>query len=142
MKSKTQNFLTGIIFICMAFVLSACNVSNEPLQDPLHGTEWQLYAYRKTKPLPDTGITATFEDGQLSGSAGCNTYFAAYNVQGDKITISEWGITEMACLEPEGVMQQELLFMEFLVDAQRYRFEVERLMIFNSDGEALTFVPQ
>jgi hypothetical protein len=48
----------------------------------------------------------------------------------------------MACLEPEGVMDQELMFVGFLGDAKTFRFGDGGLQIFGSDGEALTFVPQ
>jgi heat shock protein HslJ len=79
-------------------------------------------AYGKTRPIPGTTITATFEDGQVRGSAGCNSYFGSYQVNGDKISVGQMGITEMACLEPEGVMDQELMFVGFLGDAKTFRF--------------------
>jgi heat shock protein HslJ len=47
----------------------------------------------------------------------------------------------MACLDPEGVMDQELTFVQFLQDAQTFRFVDEQLQIFTSDSEALTFIP-
>jgi heat shock protein HslJ len=99
-------------------------------------------AYRKTSPISGTTITATFEDGQVSGSAGCNSYSGSYQVSGDTITVGAVAITEMACLEPEGVMEQELLFVEFLTDAQTFRIADGQLQTFRPDGEALTFVPQ
>jgi len=56
--------------------------------------------------------------------------------------VSDIAITEMACLEPAGAMEQELMYVEFLSDAQTFRFSDGQLQIFRSDGEALTFVPQ
>ena len=49
---------------------------------------------------------------------------------------------EMACLEPEGVMEQETMFVGFLGDAQTFRLSDGGLQIVRLDGEALTFVPQ
>jgi heat shock protein HslJ len=73
------------------------------------------------------------------GSSGCNTYTGSYRVKGDTITVGDLAWTLMACLEPEGVMEQETLVMEHLSDAQTYRFVDGQLQIFQSDGEALTF---
>jgi heat shock protein HslJ len=123
-------------------VLTACGGEGPAGSDPLQGTSWTLMAYRKTTPIPGTTLTATFEDGQVHGSAGCNTYRGPYEVDGDKIAVGVLAITEMGCLEPEGVMEQETLFMEFLRDAQSYRLDEERLQIVRADGEALTFVPR
>lgn len=50
-------------------------------------------------------------------------------------------ITEMACLEPEGVMDQEPEFVEFLTDAQTFRLADGQLQILRSYREALTFIP-
>ena len=68
----------------------------EPLPEgadaSLEGTAWTLAAFIEEEtvegmvtpqPMPtdvlaETEITATFEDGTVSGSAGCNTYAAAY----------------------------------------------------------------
>ena len=61
-----------------------------------------------TSILIGSEITATFDEGRrLSGSAGCNNYNAAYTTEGDTIEILAPSSTKMACLEPEGVMDQE-----------------------------------
>ena len=59
------------------------------------------------------------------------------------ITVSALAITEMACMKPEGVMEQETTFVEFLADARTFRLTEEQLQIVISDGhETLTFIPQ
>lgn len=131
--------LAGIIVLSLA----ACGGTASTNEDPLDGTSWVLMAYRKTRPIPETTITATFESGQVRGSAGCNTYGGAYRVDGGKITVSEVFLTAMACPEPEGIMEQEQTYVEFLQDASTFRFVDGQLQIFRSDGhEALTFDPQ
>ena len=130
--------LVGILVLS----LTACSGVDSTPDDPLNGTSWELMAYRKTKPIPETTITAMFEDGRVYGSAGCNSYSGSYQVNGDTITVGPTAITEMACLEPEGVMEQEMTFIEFLTGAQTFQFADEQLQIFRADGEALTFVPQ
>ena len=138
MKYVAVVALAGIAILALA----ACQRADSAASDPLDGTSWVLMAYRKTSPISGTTITATFEDGQVRGSAGCNSYSGSYQVSGDTITVGAVAITEMACLEPEGVMEQELLFVEFLTDAQTFRLADGQLQTFRSDGEALTFVPQ
>jgi heat shock protein HslJ len=130
--------LAGILILSLA----ACRGADSSSGDPLDGTSWVLMAYRKTRPISGTTITATFEDGQVRGSAGCNSYGGSYQVSDDAITVGAIAITEMACLEPEGAMDQELVFVEFLTDAQTFRLADGQLQILRSDGEALTFVPQ
>ena len=138
MKYVAVAALAGIAILALA----ACQGADSAASDPLDGTSWVLMAYRKTRPISGTTITATFEDGQVRGSAGCNSYGGSYQVSGDTITVSAVAITEMACLEPEGVMEQELLFVEFLTDAQTFRLADGQLQTFRPDGEALTFTPQ
>ena len=109
--------------------LAACARSGAATDDPLDGTSWELMAYRKTRPIPGTSLSATFEDGQVSGSAGCNSYGGSYQVSDGTISFSELFITEMACMDPEGVMGQEALFMGFLRDARTLRFVEGQLQI-------------
>ena len=144
MKGEALMKINGYNWIMLAIltglVMGACSDIGISGSDPLEGTSWELVAYRKSKPIPGRSITATFEGGQISGSAGCNTYFGAYQVDGEKITISDLANTEMACLEPEGLMDQETLILGFLRDAQTFQVGDSQLMIFQSDGEALTFI--
>lgn len=125
------------------FLLSACAGGETPTpSNPLEGTSWHLFAYRKTKPLEGTQITASFESGLVRGSAGCNSYGAPYQLDGNRISLGEIELTAMACLEPEGVMEQEAYLMDFLANVQTYRLEGEQLQLYRPDGEGLFFIPQ
>jgi heat shock protein HslJ len=122
------------------FFTSACAGIGFPSDDPLEDTSWVLITIYGTKPIDGTRITAEFKEGAIRGSAGCNSYFGSFKTRGNAIEISEVGSTLMACLEPEGIMDQEQLFTSFLSDAQEYRLDDGLLQIFRSDGEALTFI--
>jgi heat shock protein HslJ len=88
-----------------------------------------------SSPLPGTEITADFgDDGKLTGSSGCNTYSATYKTDGNKITISAAGGTEMACDGPEGVMEQEQAYLSALPLAASYRVEGSTLSLLKADG--------
>jgi heat shock protein HslJ len=48
----------------------------------------------------------------------------------------------MACLEPEGIMEQEQFFLQFLADDHRFELAEGQLQIVRSGGGALMFVPR
>ena len=135
----------GIVLIfTLLFLITAsgCVGSDTAGGDILNGTSWTLFAYRKTLPIQGTTITAEFKDGEIHGSAGCNSYHGSYRISGGSIQISDLALTLMACPEPEGVMEQEQYIMQFLQDAQTLRMSGSRLFLRRSDGEELTFDPQ
>ena len=91
--------------------------------------------------IEDTEITVTFNSakGEVSGTAGCNTYFARYEVKGNKLSIFEMAFTEMACVSPEGVMEQEQEFLSLLASAQTFQADDTTLTIFCSVERTLYF---
>ena len=111
----------------------------------LEDTEWFLRSYGEQDNLENiiegTKITATFNSatGEVSGSAGCNTFFARYEVTGSTLSIFEMAYTEMACLSPEGVMQQEQEFLSILANAQSFQADDTTLTILYSGGQQLYF---
>ena len=137
---KKYNLVLVIFVLLAALLLAFCKKETDTKSDRLEGTSWVLYAYRKSKPIPGTTITANFENGQVRGSDVFNTFSGSYHLEGGKISIDNLAITLMACLEPEGIMEQEQMILEYFGDAQTFQLSDEQLMIFRSDGEALTFV--
>jgi len=95
-----------------------------------------------TNLLAETAITATFEDGTVSGSAGCNTYFADYARDGSFLTCETPAATEMACRGPAGIMEQELSYLGFLEDVTVYCIYGSHLWLETGDGRALVFTAQ
>lgn len=119
----------------------------EPTQEvSLEGTPWQLVAYNNgkggvTSVMRETEITAEFREGQVTGSAGCNSYFASVTVDGNQLIVGVVGSTEMACMEPEGVMAQEQLYLQALSSAVRFQIEGDKLTMWDAEGaRALAFV--
>lgn len=126
-----------VLITLTVILLPACGGIDS---DPLSGASWELYAIGKTSPIAGRAITIEFDDGGVSGSAGCNSYGGSYQVNGEKIAFSQVFATLMACPEPEGLMEQETMFLQFLGNAQRFEMADGQLQIFRSAGEALTFV--
>ena len=106
----------------------------------LAGTSWEAINYNNGKQavvsvLNGTAITAQFSaDGTMSGSAGCNNYTAPYQTDGDKITIGMAAVTMKACVEPEGVMEQESQYLAALQTAATYSIDGGMLEMRTSDG--------
>ena len=110
---------------------------------PLTGTAWTLESYRFSEDavssvIAGTAITAEFEPGgTVSGGAGCNRYFAAYEVSGEAMTIGPAGSTKMYCGEPEGVMEQEARYLGLLESVAGYQIDGDRLDLLDEAGKAL-----
>jgi heat shock protein HslJ len=105
----------------------------------LEDKEWVLESYGAQGNLQDvlegTEITATFvsAEAQVHGTAGCNTYFGDYEAKKSELSISMLAWTERACVEPEGVMEQEQKYLSALQAAESYTIEGGELQIFCGD---------
>ena len=59
------------------------------------------------------------------------------------MSLSDVFWTEMGCLEPEGILEQEGLYLAALGAAARYQITADRLEIFDEAGvQVLVFVAQ
>jgi len=94
----------------------------------------------KYSPIPGSKITIHFESDQVSGLGGCNQYGGEYKISGQRLSFSALYMTEMACMSPEGIMDQEGRFLQYLGDAERFEIVDGRLQIYGSESETLTFV--
>lgn len=61
--------------------------------------------------IPGTEITATFSETDVAGSAGCNDYTGTLTPVDDYFTVGPIATTLRACLEPEGIMEQEQAYL-------------------------------
>jgi heat shock protein HslJ len=121
--------------------LGACSGGDE-----LDGTSWEAVQLGARPTVPDVVSTATFADGEVSGSGGCNSYTAEYRAGGSaglyggadeptSISITNVGGTELAC--EELVMAQESSFYDALTTAETYRVVTDRLELLDGGGEVL-----
>jgi heat shock protein HslJ len=106
----------------------------------LAGTSWIVTGYNNGREavvsvIIGSEITANFgADGQLTGSAGCNNYFASYTTDGDNITIGPAGSTQQFCSEPEGIMAQEQEYLTALQTAATYSNRGDTLDLRTASG--------
>jgi putative lipoprotein len=72
-------------------------------------------------------------DGKVTGSGGCNRFFAQAEVNGDKIKIGKAGATMMACAE--ALMDQERKFFAALEKAGSFRIDGDdKLFLVDANG--------
>jgi heat shock protein HslJ len=130
-----------LVFVAI-FAITSCSVIDSIVSDPLDDTSWVLIAYRGEDLIKGSTITAIFKDGEVRGTSGCNSYFGSYEINGDNITFTQVGATLMACLDPEGIMDQEATFHSMLTEAESFQVVNEQLVILSSNGEELNFIAQ
>ena len=88
------------------------------------------------KTVVDTEVTLHFSTEKLTGSAGCNRYFASYQTGDDRqLSITDMTSTEMWCLQPEGIMEQETKFLQWLDEANSYRINDDQLILYGNDRQ-------
>jgi heat shock protein HslJ len=73
----------------------------------------------------------------VTGSAGCNSYFADFEGSGTTLTIGPVGSTRMSCAED--VMKQESDYLAALETVSNFQFWNGQLLLIY-DGGLLTFV--
>ena len=136
MKKNPLFILT--ISLSLLFAVS-CSIIPGTGSNQLSGTTWKLISYAGNIPLAGKDMTAAFDTKEIRGSASCNSYFGTYRLKGDQISISGLGWTEMACMDPEGIMEQELTIMKLLSESSSYTIQGDILQITTSAGELLIF---
>ncbi|MEW5801368.1 MAG: DUF333 domain-containing protein [bacterium] len=109
--------------------------------------KWKLQSFGVTGEenllIAGTEITLQFGgDNTCKGSAGCNSYFGTYEASASGIiSTSHIGCTEMACLSPSGVMEQERQYLEALMSVCFFETDHNTLKLFyDSKRKVLNFV--
>ncbi len=108
---------------------------------PLTYSLWTLTAMNGQTVAAETNVTATFipgeadNSGTISGSSGCNTYNAAYTLDGQNITVQPPAVTRMYCAEG---MEIEQTYLQALQASTSYAIFADELVLTNPSGN-LTF---
>ncbi|MGZ4936305.1 MAG: META domain-containing protein [Halobacteriota archaeon] len=155
MAKRSLIVLTSIVILA-ALMAAGCVNSTTPSSSPspasaealapFEGTAWTLTSLLTeegtTNVLPNTTITAAFNNGNATGSSGCNRYFGHYDLSGqNNITFTSLGSTVMYCDTP-GVMTQETTYMALLQNTTTYTMSADTLSLLNGVGQVqLRFSP-
>jgi heat shock protein HslJ len=98
------------------------------------GVPWVLSSGLKTAGWERAAPSATFTDGRVAGSAGCNRYTAPYTLEGEALTIGELATTQMAC-EPLADVERE--YVAVLAGVAGWRLTGDQLVVLDGDGAEL-----
>lgn len=88
----------------------------------IEGPIWRLTSLDGLDPGMLRGamrpVTARFNAGRIDGFSGCNSFFGAYTIDGDRVVIGSLGGTMMAC--PDAPMAVETAVKRALAGTFRY----------------------
>jgi polar amino acid transport system substrate-binding protein len=118
----------------------------EPTEEPgadLLDFTWVLDSYLLeeededlTEAIEDVEVLLVFEESRtVSGNTGCNNFSGRFVTDGTAIIIEDLLYSRIFCEEPEGLMDQEDRFLEWLEQVEEYRIildeeDHERLEMF------------
>lgn len=139
-----QSPMALCVILAVMGLCSGCLFSGTTTPPPeLTNPEWRLISYRSQEGaqipiLPGSSVTLKFSpDGRFRGTAGCNGYGGSYMVEGELITFDSLASTEMYCLTPPGVMQQEAEYLQLFSNITRYHVADEYLVLSYYDVEKM-----
>ena len=107
----------------------------------LQGVTWVLEEISFGEPVKtEPAITFRIDKAQIIGSAGCNSYFAAYSSDGPgQLKVSPPGATRKACAP--AIMEQETLYLNALQAVTSYSFFAANLALtYLHDGALRTLL--
>ena len=117
-------------------VLMTFTADEKTADMPLDGTEWVVTEIDGEPVIEDSGVTMEFENGMLSGNAGCNSYGGSYSGSADgELELRDITMTLMACAEPDGVMDQETAFLAALREVTAWEQDGDDLRLLDDAGD-------
>jgi heat shock protein HslJ len=121
--ASRRSGLVALVAVSLAVLLGGCQLGGDPSDDAsggLVGTAWVVREIAGTTTLADSRPTMAFgEDGQVSGSDGCNRYAMGFRTQGERIELSGGQGTDIGCAAP--IMAQADAFLQALAGATTWR---------------------
>ncbi|HNR43564.1 MAG TPA: META domain-containing protein [Methanofastidiosum sp.] len=137
MKQKALSFEI-ILLLLFLILFVGCTSQNVP---NFEGTSWNMDTYLSNighlvSPVSSTKMTLEFKDGRISGSSGCNSFFAKYTVEKNSMSFGLIGATKMYCSNP-GVMEQEQTYFMRLDSVETYKIEGDKLKLIDGNGKTV-----
>lgn len=138
--------------IASLIILIGCASSDElpsaPFQDQLlpslTKTEWTLTELSgQPVSVPAEGQVPSLrfsqDEERVSGFAGCNQFFGAYSVEGDRLHLQSIGMTRKSC-SPPSTMQLETRFVDALENVTRATISGNILTLYDGNRAIAKFV--
>ena len=129
----------ALLTTCALVIVLLTGCAEGTLDDP-SGQTWQLVELDGATLVEGTVIDMTINDGEVSGSTGCNSYNgpATFTDSGEMTLGPQFAMTFMAC--EEDIMGQEQRYVDALSQVTGYEMAAEQLMLLDANGVTiLTF---
>ncbi|MCP4303757.1 MAG: META domain-containing protein [bacterium] len=128
--------LAGVGFLA---ILAVALTATDDIEGETWVAEELVIDGAMTAPISGTELTASFEDGSVNGIAGCNSFFASYEVDGSSVTVGPAGATMAFCATPEGIMEQETTYLTLISTADSFTREGDRLELMEGDNILISY---
>lgn len=139
--ARVASFTSGSSLV-LATADGATLLTYSPGLTSLAGTSWQATGINNGKDALEanaatSGVTAVFgEDGQLTGSGGCNSYSGSYTTAGtDQITLGPIAATAKACEDADVTLVEQQYFAA-LGNVTTYQLDGDTLTLRDDSGAA------
>ena len=121
----TADAMRRLLLLLGLAVMAGCGDEGGAAQASLEGVPWALAA----------GPSATFSNGTVAGSTGCNRFSASYTLDGDALEIGRVASTQMACAPPADKVERE--YLAALDQVAGWRRAGDELVLSDADGKEL-----
>ena len=126
-----------ILVLAGLAVLSVAGCSVEPLtlqNDVTYIAEW----IGDDPVVGRNPVSLTFSEDRAYGNAGCNHWFASYQLDAQTLRFSEIGSTRKMCAP--ALMEQEQRFLQAMGKVQRWDISpIDQLRLWPAEGKPLRF---
>ena len=124
--------------VILALTISSCGQPQANID--LEGTNWVLIDLAGAAPIAGSVLTIGFDDGQVHGHLGCNSFSGPYSLSGNTIEFGLLMSTLMACVDDD-MMQQESRMFELIGQVEAAQLIDGRLHLGLGDGNELIYEP-
>ena len=129
-----NNGVVGIVFMFWGVVYAAS--ASAGLEQGVWRMLTFLNASGEQQEAGDIVVKIRFDNGSITGKAGCNTFFGTYQEkQPDELRFPNLGATRKACIKP--IMQKEHVFLNHMHQVRYYRLEDNMLSLLDQNKQAL-----
>lgn len=127
-----------LLTILAALFVSGCAIDSQKLEyDVTYITEW----IGDEPVVGRNPVSLTFSQDRAYGNAGCNHWFASYQLDGQQIRFSQIGSTRKMCAEH--LMKQEQHFLQLLSQIERWDISnIDQLRFWPAEGAPIRVWPE
>lgn len=126
------------LVVAMGVGLAACGEAGDDAADAddPSGREWVLQELSGGAVAGDAMVTLLIDEGQISGSSGCNRYVGAVDLAERSLMFeSEIARTMMAC--PDELMELEEAYLAALATVADWSMADDTLILLDDAGDAV-----